>query len=76
MSDVTQELDTSGLTCPMPILRIKKALNQLQSGDVLRVMASDPGSVSDVEAFAKQTGNELLESTTENDTFIFRLKKA
>ncbi|MBX2838722.1 MAG: sulfurtransferase TusA family protein [Gammaproteobacteria bacterium] len=76
MSDVTKELDTSGLNCPMPILRAKKALKELQSGDILKVTATDPGSVKDFEAFAKQTGNELLESSTEGDSFIYRLKKA
>lgn len=75
MSDVTKELDTSGLNCPMPILRAKKALKELQTGDVLRITATDPGSVKDFEAFAKQTGNELLESTTEGESFIYRLKK-
>lgn len=76
MSDVTKDLDTSGLNCPMPILRAKKALKELESGDVLRVTATDPGSVKDFEAFAKQTGNELLESTTEGDSFIYRLRKS
>jgi len=76
MSDVTKDLDTSGLNCPMPILRAKKALKELQSGDILRVTATDPGSVKDFEAFAKQTGNELLESTTEGEAFIYRLKKS
>lgn len=76
MSDVTKELDTSGLNCPMPILRAKKALKDLQPGDILQVTATDPGSVKDFEAFAKQTGNELLESTTEGESFIYRLKKS
>ncbi len=76
MSDVTKELDTSGLNCPMPILRAKKALKELQSGEILRVTATDPGSVKDFEAFAKQTGNELLESTTEGESFIYKLKKS
>jgi len=76
MSDVTKELDTSGLNCPMPILRAKKALKELQSGDILRITSTDPGSVKDFEAFAKQTGNHLLESTTEGDVFIYKLKKA
>jgi len=75
MSDVTKELDTSGLNCPMPILRAKKALKELQPGDILRVTATDPGSVKDFESFAKQTGNELLESTTEGESFIYRLRK-
>lgn len=76
MSDVTKDLDTTGLSCPMPILRAKKALKELNSGDILRVTATDPGSVKDFEAFAKQTGNALLESTTEGDTFIYQIKKA
>lgn len=76
MFEVTKELDASGLNCPMPILRAKKALKDLQSGDVLRIIATDPGSVKDFEAFAKQTGNELLESTSEGASFIYKLKKA
>jgi len=76
MSDVIKELDTTGLNCPMPILRAKKALKELQSGEILRVTSTDPGSVKDFEAFAKQTGNELLESVTEGDVFIYQLKKS
>lgn len=76
MSEYTKELDASGLNCPMPILRAKKALKDLNSGDVLRVIATDPGSVKDFEAFAKQTGNELLESNEEDGSFYYRLKKA
>jgi tRNA 2-thiouridine synthesizing protein A len=75
LSDFTKELDASGLNCPMPILRAKKALKELNAGDVLRVIATDPGSVKDFEAFAKQTGNELLESVEEGGSFIYRLKK-
>jgi len=75
MTDVTKELDTTGLNCPMPILRAKKALKELQSGEILRVTSTDPGSVKDFEAFAKQTGNQLLESTSEGDVFIYQLKK-
>ena len=58
---VDRELDARGLNCPLPILKAKKALNDMQSGQTLRVMATDPGSVRDFQAFAKQTGNELLE---------------
>jgi tRNA 2-thiouridine synthesizing protein A len=76
MTEFTKELDASGLNCPMPILRAKKALKELASGDVLRVVATDPGSVKDFEAFAKQTGNELLESTEEGESFVYLLKKA
>ena len=70
------ELDASGLNCPLPILKAKKALAALSSGQVLRVIATDPGSVKDFEAFAKQTGNELLEHAEEGGKFIFLIKKA
>ncbi len=76
MADFDQELDASGLNCPLPILRAKKAIAGLESGQVLRIIATDPGSVKDFEAFAKQTGNELLESGEEEGKFVFMLKKA
>lgn len=76
MADFDQELDASGLNCPLPILRAKKAIAGLESGQVLRIIATDPGSVKDFEAFAKQTGNELLESGEEGGKFVFLLKKA
>lgn len=75
MADFDQELDASGLNCPLPILRAKKSLSSLDSGQVLRIVATDPGSVKDFEAFAKQTGNELLESTEEGGKFQFLVKK-
>ena len=56
-----RELDVKGLNCPLPILRTKKTLAEMESGQVLRVLATDPGSLKDFPAFAKQTGNELLE---------------
>ena len=71
-----QELNTRGLNCPLPILRAKKALNSMQSGQTLRVVATDPGSVKDFEAFSQQTGNELLESGEGNGEYVFVLKKA
>ncbi len=61
---IDRELDARGLNCPLPILKAKKALNEMQSGQTLRVMATDPGSMRDFQAFAKQTGNELLEQQT------------
>lgn len=70
-----QELDASGLNCPLPILRAKKTLNGMESGQILRVIATDPGSVKDFDAFAKQTGNELLESGEEGGKYTFLLKK-
>ena len=76
MSDFDQELDARGLNCPLPILRARKAINGLQSGQVLKVMATDPGSVKDFEAFANQTGNELLSSSQNDSEFHFLLKKA
>ncbi len=70
-----KELDARGLSCPLPILKAKKALNQLESGQILRVVATDPGSVKDFAAFANQTGNELLESSQDGPEFQYRLKK-
>ncbi len=60
---IDSEVDARGLACPLPILRAKKALSPMASGQLLRVMATDPGSVRDFQAFAKQTGNELVEQT-------------
>ena len=70
-----RELDARGLSCPLPILKTKKTLNDLASGQVLKVVATDPGSVKDMQAFANQTGNPLLESAEENKTFVFYLRK-
>ncbi len=70
------ELDTSGLNCPLPILKAKKALAGLRSGHLLRVIATDPGSVRDFEAFCKQVKHELLESRQEGGKFYFVMKKA
>ena len=59
--DIHKEIDARGLTCPLPILRAKKALSDMQSGEILKVVATDPGSVRDFQAFARQTGNDLVE---------------
>ena len=75
MADYDDELDASGLNCPLPILRAKKALAGLEAGKVLRIVATDPGSVKDFEAFAKQTGNQLMASTEEGGKFCFLMKK-
>lgn len=75
MADYDDELDATGLNCPLPILRAKKALNGMESGKVLRIIATDPGSVKDFEAFAKQTGNELLSSAEEGGKFLFLMRK-
>lgn len=71
-----QEVDTRGLNCPLPILRAKKALNTLTTGQTLRILATDPGSAKDFEVFAKQTGNQLLESKILNGEYTFLLKKS
>jgi tRNA 2-thiouridine synthesizing protein A len=71
-----KEFDASGLACPLPIVKTKKSLNDMASGQVLKVVATDPGSVCDMAAFAEQTGNVLLESGTENSKYVFFLKKA
>ncbi|HWI15542.1 MAG TPA: sulfurtransferase TusA family protein [Burkholderiales bacterium] len=70
-----KELDARGLNCPLPILRTKKALTDMSSGQVLRIRATDPGSVKDFQAFSRQTGNTLLSSDTLQDEFVFFLQK-
>jgi tRNA 2-thiouridine synthesizing protein A len=70
-----KELDARGLNCPLPILRAKKALNDMQSGQVLKIVATDPGSVKDFQAFAKQTGNDLLQQAEAGKEFTFFLKR-
>ena len=70
-----KEVDARGLNCPLPILKAKKALAELRSGDVLKVVATDPGSIRDFQAFARQTGNELLEQATAGDEFIHFLRR-
>jgi tRNA 2-thiouridine synthesizing protein A len=72
---VDRELDARGLNCPLPILRTKKSLNDMTSGQVLRVLATDPGSVRDFQAFSRQTGHELLTSDAVSGEFIFVLRK-
>ena len=70
-----KELDARGMNCPLPILRARKALNEMTSGQVLRIVATDPGSVKDFEAFSKQTGNDLLSHEAHDKDFIFFIKK-
>jgi len=72
MADHT--LDVKGLNCPLPILKAKKALKDVPPGGTLQVLATDPGSVKDFEAFCRTTGNELVESTTEGNTFVFVIR--
>jgi tRNA 2-thiouridine synthesizing protein A len=70
-----KELDARGLNCPLPILRTKKSLNEMTSGQTLKVIATDPGSVKDFAAFAKQTGNELLSSAESGSEYTFFIQK-
>ena len=73
--DIAKEVDARGLNCPRPILKAKKALAELQSGQLLKVLSTDGGAVRDFQAFAKQTGNELVEQTTEGDTTAHVLRR-
>jgi tRNA 2-thiouridine synthesizing protein A len=73
--DAHKELDTRGLNCPLPILKAKKALADMLTGEVLKVVATDPGSMRDFQAFAKQTGNDLLKQDTLDKDFIHYLKR-
>ena len=73
--DIHKEIDTRGLNCPLPILKAKKALADMESGQLLRVVATDSGSVRDFQAFAKQTGNELVEQQTVGTEFIHVLRR-
>jgi tRNA 2-thiouridine synthesizing protein A len=73
--EAQKELDTRGLNCPLPILKAKKALADMRSGEVLRIVATDPGSMRDFQAFARQTGNELLEQSSSDDEFIHFLRR-
>ena len=75
MLQAQKEIDTRGLNCPLPILKAKKALADMATGDVLKIIATDPGSVRDFQAFARQTGNELLEQSSDADEFIHFLRR-
>ena len=70
-----KEIDTRGMNCPLPILKAKKALSDMSSGEVLKVVATDPGSTRDFQAFARQTGNELVEQTAEGGEFVHYLRR-
>lgn len=74
MTDV--ELDVRGLDCPLPLLKAKQALNRMQSGECLHVLATDPGSVRDFQVFAQQSGHRLLDSGQRGDEFFYRLRKS
>ena len=70
-----KEFDASGLSCPLPIVKTKKALNDMSPGQVLKITSTDRGSVADMAAFAEQTGNALLSSTEEGGKYVFLMKK-
>lgn len=76
MIETTQTLDARGLNCPLPILRTKKAISALASGEVLEVIATDPGSVKDLESFCSQTGHQMLSSSEADGEFFFHICKS
>jgi tRNA 2-thiouridine synthesizing protein A len=73
--EVNRELDTRGLNCPLPILKAKKALAEMVSGELLQVVSTDPGSVRDFQAFSRQTGNELVQQTTAGADYLHVLRR-
>lgn len=75
LQNADRELDARGLNCPLPILRTKKLLNEMAGGEIVRIIATDPGSMRDFQAFAKQTGHALLQSSEQSGEFIFLLRK-
>jgi tRNA 2-thiouridine synthesizing protein A len=75
MNEVHKEVDARGLNCPLPILRTKKALNEMASGELLRVTATDPASQRDFQAFSKQTGNALVDSSVADGVYTYLLKR-
>ncbi len=76
MSEFTSELDARGLNCPLPILRAKKAMNGMNSGEVLKIVATDPGSVKDFEAFCRQSGDELMNTNEDGGEYTYLIKKS
>jgi tRNA 2-thiouridine synthesizing protein A len=75
MADFHHQLDACGLNCPLPVLRAKKTLDKMDSGEVLQIIATDPGSVTDMAALARQTGHKLLESRQDSDKYYFLIEK-
>ena len=72
---VDQVLDCSGMLCPLPVIKVSKAMKVMESAQILKLIATDPGASPDMEAWSRQTGNELLRSTTEDNKFIFLFRK-
>ena len=75
MTEFTQELDTSGLSCPLPILKSKKALKAMNIGDILKIISTDPGSQKDIDSWCRVTGQELMKSDKENEKFVYFVKR-
>jgi len=77
MNDIAfnQELDCRGLNCPLPVLKTKKAMDEMAAGDVLKMISTDPGSQNDVTAWAKRTGNEIMSANNEGSDFVYYIKK-
>jgi len=75
MAEFNRELDASGLNCPLPILRARKVLKDMERGQILKIISTDSGSIKDFEAFSKQTNNPLLSSAEERGKFVFLIKK-
>jgi len=73
---IAQQLDARGLNCPLPILRTRKAIADIGSGEVLEVIATDPGSVKDMDAYCRQTGNEMLASDERDGAYVFQIRKS
>ena len=76
MTTVADKIDTRGMSCPLPILKTRKAINLIASGEILEVTASDPGSVKDMDSFCKQTGNRLVSSNEVHHTYVFLIEKS
>jgi len=73
--EVDKELDLTGMNCPMPLLKAKKAINEMNGGQIVKVLATDPGSVRDFQVFAKQSGHQLLDSGVDDEIFFYYLQK-
>ncbi len=76
MNDINQVLDVRGLNCPLPILKTRKIINTMSGGEKLQVISTDIGSVKDISAFCKQTGNELISTSEQNSEYIFVIMKS
>jgi tRNA 2-thiouridine synthesizing protein A len=76
MNEVAEKLDARGMNCPLPILKTRKAINQMNIGEILEVTSTDPGSVKDMAAFCEQTGNRLVSSNEANNSYVFLIEKS